>query len=372
MASRSSARILLFVICGLAALWGSPATLSRATQSDAPGSLPKPQAQPESVEAKPARLAPSRVSAPPPVGTPASGSTPPRSATPSPAVAEPKVWRNTLGMEFVRIEPGEFTMGTTPEQVSQLVKLFPRAKAADFDAEQPAHKVRLSRAFEVGRNKVTVGQFHAFVEETHYPADADADQRVNARPRPWFPQQEDHPMVNVTWDDVQAFCRWLEARENGLVKYRLPTEAEWEYTCRAGTKTLFPNGDDPEQLARIGNVADASAHAKYPGWTWTIQADDGHVYASPVGTFAPNAWGLYDMIGNVWEWCEDRYEHDYYATLPTSCVDPRGPAEGSMRVVRGSCWFLDIKRCRPADRGGFAPGFRCAFLGFRLVAVRKQ
>jgi formylglycine-generating enzyme required for sulfatase activity len=271
-------------------------------------------------------------------------------------------------MEFVHVKPGEFSMGATDADVAKLLKIFPDAKRDDFAAEQPAHTVRISRGFDLGRYKVTVGQFHVFVAATHYPADADADSRVGAAPRPWFPQADDHPMVNVSWLDVHAFCDWLTAREKGRVRYRLPTEAEWEYACRAGTTSLFTNGDDPEKLALIGNVADASAHMKYPDWRWPIKADDGHVYACPVGLFAPNAWGLYDMIGNVWEWCEDGYDHDYYRSLASPCVDPKGPAQATSHVFRGGCWFITPKRCRPSDRGGFATDFRCSFLGFRLVA----
>jgi formylglycine-generating enzyme required for sulfatase activity len=271
-------------------------------------------------------------------------------------------------MEFVHLEAGEFTMGTTPAQIELLLKLFPDAKREDFSAEQPAHTVRISKPFLMGKHKVTISQFHSFVAATQYPADADADSRQGAKPRPWFPQAEDHPMVNVSWNDVHAFCDWLSAKENGRVRYRLPTEAEWEYACRAGTTTLFPNGDDPEKLALIANVADASARRRYPDWNWTIKADDGHVYASPVGAFAPNAWGLYDMIGNVWEWCEDGYDANYYKSLESPCVDPKGPGQSASRVFRGGCWFITPKRCRPADRGAFGPAFRCSFLGFRLVA----
>src|SRR5262249_5199138 len=138
---------------------------------------------------------------------------------------------------------------------------------------------------------------------------------------PGFPQGDNHPVVNVSWNDANAFCRWL-SRKDGK-SYRLPTEAEWEYTCRASSESIYPNGDDPERLARIGNVADARAKARFSSWT-TIAADDGLVFAAPVGNYEPNAWGLYDMIGNVWEWCGDGYDSAYYQASPST--DPTGAA----------------------------------------------
>ncbi len=293
-----------------------------------------------------------------------------KSVNASQAPRSSSTWMNSLGMEFVHIKPGEFTMGSTATQVDQLLKLYPDSKKEEYNAEQPAHTVRITRAFELGRHKVTVGQYRLFLESTHYQAEADRNGRGGTRPEPWFPQSDDHPVVNVSWNDAHAFCDWLTTKENGRVRYRLPTEAEWEYACRAGSTTLFLNGDDPEKLALIANVADASARRKYADWTWTIRADDGFVYTSPVGSYAPNAWGLFDMIGNVWEWCEDRYELDYYKNSPSD--DPPGPSLASARVIRGSPWFINPRRCRPTDRGGFAPDFRCSFLGFRLAAARAE
>jgi formylglycine-generating enzyme required for sulfatase activity len=230
--------------------------------------------------------------------------------------------------------------------------------------------VRITRAFELARHKVTVGQYRLFLSTAHSRSEADRNGREGMRPEPWFSQADYHPVVNVSWHDAHAFCDWLTAKENGRVRYRLPTEAEWEYACRAGSTSLFLNGDDPERLALIANVADASARRKYPEWTWSIKADDGFVYTSPVGAYAPNAWGLYDMIGNVWEWCEERFDPGYYRNSPPD--DPTGSLRTSSYVVRGSPWFINPRRSRPADRGGFAPNFRCSFLGFRLAAARSK
>jgi sulfatase modifying factor 1 len=116
-------------------------------------------------------------------------------------------------------------------------------------------------------------------------------------------------VVNVSWNDAVAFAKWLSQKEGKT--YRLPTEAEWEYACRAGTTTRYFCGDDAEGLAEVGNVADGTAKAKHPDWT-TIAAQDGFVYTSPVGHYRPNAWGLYDMHGNVLEWCWDCYGSDFY------------------------------------------------------------
>ena len=131
-------------------------------------------------------------------------------------------------------------------------------------------------------------------------------------------------MVNVSWNDAVAFCKWLSKKEGKT--YRLPTEAEWEYACRAGTTTRYYSGDDPETLAKVGNVADAALKAKFPDWKYTIKANDGYVFTAPVGKFKPNAFGLYDMHGNAWQWCADWYGADYYATSPLD--DPTGPDSG--------------------------------------------
>ncbi len=142
-------------------------------------------------------------------------------------------------------------------------------------------------------------------------------------------------MVNVSWNDAVAFCKWLSRKEGKT--YRLPTEAEWEYACRAGTTTRYYSGDDPETLAKVANVADATVKAKFPDWKWTIKASDGYVFTAPVGQFKPNAFGLYDMHGNVWQWCAGLGRLRAITTKsPTD--DPTGPATGSYRVARGgSC-----------------------------------
>jgi formylglycine-generating enzyme required for sulfatase activity len=301
-----------------------------------------------------------------------SGPVVPQVTAPAPAAERPRTWTNGEGIEFVRIEPGEFVMGTTPEGVALIRKFFPDTEPADYEAETPAHRVRITKAFDLGKYPVTIGQFKTFAEATHSPADANGDERKGARPRPWFPQADDHPMVNVSWNDARAFCEWLTAREGGKVRYRLPTEAEWEYACRAGSTTLFPSGDDPEGLAKIANVADATARKRYPSWRWTIAADDGVLYTAPVGKYAPNAWGLHDMIGNVWEWCEDGFDPHAYAARTGTATDPVGPAASGTRVVRGGCWYIHPRRDRSADRGGFDPAFHCSFLGFRVVAERAD
>jgi len=135
-----------------------------------------------------------------------------------------------------------------------------------------------------------------------------------------FEQTDERPVVNVSWNDAVAFCKWLSKKEGKT--YQLPTEAQWEYACRAGTTTRYYSGDDPETLAKVANVADAAAKAKFPDRKYTIKANDGYVFTSPVGKFKPNAFGLYDMHGNAWQWCADWYDADYYGQSPVD--DPKG------------------------------------------------
>ena len=178
-----------------------------------------------------------------------------------------------------------------------------------------------------------------------------------------FEQTDEHPVINLSWNDAVAFCKWLSRKEGNT--YRLPTEAEWEYACRAGTTTRYYSGDDPEMLAKVGNVADATAKAKFPYWKWTIKASDGYVFTSPVGSFRPNAFGLYDMHGNAWQWCTDWYGEKYYAASPTD--DPSGPDSGEHRVLRGGSWFDGACFTRSATRDWITPFNRHYLTGFRVA-----
>jgi formylglycine-generating enzyme required for sulfatase activity len=242
----------------------------------------------------------------------------------------------SVGIRLTLIPAGTFRMGLTDED-------------ADI-GQKPQHVVRIG-AFYLGITEVTRGQFRRFVHETGYKTEAEKDGKGGSgwneakrdfeqdpkysRLNPGFEQTDDHPVVNVSWNDAVAFCEWLTRVEGQT--YRLPTEAEWEYACRAGTATKYFSGDDAESLATVANVADATAKTKYPDWTWAIAARDGFVYTAPVAQFRPNAFGLYDMHGNVWEWCRDGYDEEYYKRSPAQ--DPSGPSRAALRVFRGGGWF---------------------------------
>ena len=143
----------------------------------------------------------------------------------------------------------------------------------------------------------------------------------------------------MSHNDAVAFLGWLNEQETEKNRgYRLPTEAEWEYACRAGTGGFTGASDDPESLVRIANVADASLKKVLPNAT-CIRGDDGFVYTAPVGSFEPNAWHLYDMIGNVWEWCDDWFDPKFYQSSPKE--NPHNTAEASSRVIRGGSWSDD-------------------------------
>lgn len=298
---------------------------------------------------------------------------------------------NSLGMAFVLVPAGEFVMGSD-ESVASLAHAYPGHELRRFTEladEAPAHLVRITRPFYLGQHEVTVGQFRRFLHESGYVPESEADGSGGygynpaydpARtPRgdafegrdpkyswrnPGFAQEDDHPVVNVTWNDAVALARWLTETEG--VPYRLPTEAEWEYACRAGRSSRYHSGDDPAGLVAVGNVFDADARRYWPQWArFALAASDGYAFTAPVGRYAPNAFGLYDMHGNVWEWVADRYGEDYYAHAPRD--DPQGPAVGKVRVRRGGSWHTWPLYARCAYRNWNTPTTRYPLVGMRLV-----
>jgi formylglycine-generating enzyme len=307
------------------------------------------------------------------------------------AAAEIEVERNSLGMAFVRVPAGEFTMGSdeAPETLAAAYPELPKERFTQLRDEGPAHRVRITHSFWMGQHEVTVGQFRRFVEASGYLPESVADGtggygwRADYDPattrrgdafegrdvryswrNPGFAQADDHPVVNVTWNDAQALAAWLSKSEGK--RYRLPTEAEWEYACRAGSRTRYSAGDDPQSLLRAANVFDARTASHWPRWApMALKGDDGFAFTAPVGSFAPNAWGLYDMHGNAWEWVADWHGDEYYARSPVD--DPQGPAEGTVRVRRGGSWHTWPFYARAAYRNWNAPDTRYTLVGIRLV-----
>jgi len=230
----------------------------------------------------------------------------------------PQKITNSIGMDFVLIPAGSFKMGADPN--------FEESSPD----ETPRHRVSISKAFYLAKTEVTQEQWVAI---------------MGSNPSEYKGRQ--NPVENVSWNDVQEFIRRLNAKEGSNV-YRLPTEAEWEYACRAGSTGTYSFGDDKGDLGTYAWFDENSGERTHP-----------------VATKRANAWGLYDMHGNVMEWVQDWYGETYYSSSPST--DPRGPASGSTRVVRGGSWDFDAGFVLAAPRIRVAPGVRYAGLGFRLA-----
>jgi formylglycine-generating enzyme required for sulfatase activity len=236
-------------------------------------------------------------------------------SSPAPHATLESSFTNSINMEFVLIPAGTFMMGS-PDS----------AREAD-DNERPAHRVTISQPFYLGKYPVTQAQWEAVMGNNL--------SRFGGNPN--------HPVENVSWDDVHAFLRKLTEREGGG-GYGLPTEAQWEYACRAGTET-------PRYHQDVNAIA------------WYKENSSGH--PQPVGQKLPNAWGLYDMLGNVREWCHDG-QRDYTAD---AVIDPMGSTgAGADRVIRGGCWIPSAPFVRAAVRIWLRPGDRGADLGFRCAS----
>ncbi|MBI1372612.1 MAG: SUMF1/EgtB/PvdO family nonheme iron enzyme [Phycisphaera sp.] len=318
--------------------------------------------------------------------------------------------KNSIGMRLVSIAPGEFNMGMLNEHRLKLLHKFSAYQREIHDyVETPQFPVKITKGFEMGATEVTVGQFRAFVEATGYKTDAErageawvftpdakreserfAPKKGASWRDPGFEQTDAHPVTCVSWKDAMAFCKWLGEKEG--VTYRLPTEAEWEYACRASTWTIYCSGDEPDSVYAYGNVADAALYAVHPQdvirqRTHALKPGegDGFVYTAPVGSLKPNLWGLYDMHGNVWEWCSDKYSDRIYKDMaeearkkgsrskPAPIEDPQGPDDtpqhkhGDWRSLRGGSWYVAPMQCRSSVRAFAEAADAFSYIGFRVV-----
>ena len=260
------------------------------------------------------------------------------------------------------LAPGRFTQGSAPQDV----------EATRF--EGPQHAVSIAYPLGVGVNEITQGEFREFIDATAREMNGCETYDGAWRRRSdlsWkdvgYSQTALHPVSCVSWDDAQAYAQWLSQRTGQ--KYRLPSASEWEYAARAGSATARPWGANSDAACALANVADQSAARTYPGWKVHACRDE-YVYSAPVGSFAPNAFGLHDMLGNVFEWTEDCWQDDYAGA----------PADGSARLqgdctqreLRGGSWFTAPAYVRSAYRNRFAPDYRSTSVGFRIARDIRQ
>lgn len=268
---------------------------------------------------------------------------------------------NSVGMKMKLIPPGEFLMGSTDEHVKAALKVAEEnaeeikapgievAKDRIHKNERPQHRVVISKPYWMGTTEVTVGQFKKFSSATGYLTEAEKA-KAKATYLTFQVVSDDSPAAVIAWNDAVAYCNWLSKQEKAT--YRLPTEAEWEYACRAGTTTQYSFGDDVSLLEKY------AWYRKTGGKT------------NPVGMKLPNAFNLFDMHGNVYEFCQDWFDEKWYDK--SSPDDPTGPKTGSSRVFRGGSWSYGASACRSAFRGGIQPSVAHLNNGFRCVREALQ
>ncbi|MBN1297379.1 SUMF1/EgtB/PvdO family nonheme iron enzyme, partial [bacterium] len=266
-----------------------------------------------------------------------------------------------LGMEFIRVRAGSFLMGSDHEG----------------SYEQPSHYVRIGADFWIARREVTLAEYRQFMKETGKTDGMNwGDRSCPFRYMDGYPltgfqfgQVDTQPVVKVSWFGAMDWCGWLTQREAAAGRLpsgygvRLPTEAEWEYACRAGSSGRYHWGDTWDCTRAMAendtHSAEKRCAGEYRNRRLPVNA------TAPVGSFAPNMWGIFDMNGNVWEWCLDWFDPRFYARSSTQ--DPKGPPDGDRRVIRGGSWLSPSGECSASFRGSSDPGAHHSAIGFRPV-----
>ncbi|MEM7697639.1 MAG: SUMF1/EgtB/PvdO family nonheme iron enzyme [Verrucomicrobiota bacterium] len=326
---------------------------------------------------------------------------------------------SALSGEFVRIEAGHFVRGNMTDR---LERDFPKAIHAQYygASEKPWHPVILTRPFEISTTEVSVKEWRGFIRSTDYtpesvasgrgmrgwspsqygegeqddwPRDPVFDFVVDPKftwEQPGFEQGGDHPVVGITWNDAVAYCQWMSERTGR--EHRLPTEAEWEYVAKAGLAFQhFHWGNAIRgRINELANIANVEMERHRPGtamrkWLVNVETEsgDGHIFTAPVGSFPPNPWGIHDLNGNVFEWCQDYFhERAYEKWEPKQgpnpvAIDPANHSEkntetSEMRVIRGGSFYTGPLAARSSARGYFDAGDAAAYIGFRVVREVKE
>ncbi|SEI83572.1 Formylglycine-generating enzyme, required for sulfatase activity, contains SUMF1/FGE domain [Dyadobacter sp. SG02] len=275
---------------------------------------------------------------------------------PLPAQTQTIPLGNNQHIELIYIQPGQFRMGS------------PASDSLADEVEKPQKDRKIERGFYLGRTTVTFGQFQEFIlDSEEYRTDAEKEVRpawrgghgYNSEKQKFeglfpqytwrnsgWPQSNDHPVGNVSWNDAMHFCQWL-SKKTGK-RFRLPAEAEWEYACRAGTTTIFFTGNEAVSLRGYANVPDEALRLNLRQAENMFPFNDEYPFTAPVGRFKANPWGLQDMLGNIFQWCADEL------------------TDGK-RVLRGGSYNLSIQTTRCAYRGFSRPEGRYSYTGFRVV-----
>lgn len=262
--------------------------------------------------------------------------------------------------EMLSIPPGKFLMGSPADEVDKW----------EGGREDPRHPVTIGQAFAMGRYEVTRAQYARFQADTGRPP-APCVQWLEGRwahdpARSWrdpgFPQEDNHPVVCVSWEDATAYAAWL-SRQTGK-HYRLPTEAQWEYAARAGATAARYWGERIDDGCAFANISDASLKREQ-NVDGLVSCDDGHVFTAPVGSYRPNVFGLYDALGNAWEWTEDCWTLGYIGAPDDGSA--RLDGDCSVRVPRGASWNSHRNNVRLANRGSYMATIGFYHIGFRVA-----